>query len=92
MQPPMTIEERDTARAIHAIARDLKKPARPKEIDWEQRKWELAKEIFAGGFNCPDGDVRHWIGGHVEMTAEESIHYAEVFIEEYKRSQTNKPE
>ncbi len=83
----MTIEERDTARAIQIIARKMREP---KEIDWEQRKWELAKEIFAGGFNCSDGDVRHWVSGHVQMTAEESIHYAEVFIEEYKKSQTSK--
>lgn len=85
----MTIEERDTARAIQTIARELKKP---KEIDWEQRKWELAKEIFAGGFNSPDNETRHWVSGHTQMTAQESIHYAEVFIEEYKNSQTNKTE
>ena len=85
----MTIEERDTARAIQTIARELKKPI---EIDWEQRKWELAKEIFAAGFNSPDGEVRHWVAGHTQLTAQESIHYAEVFIEEYRNSQTNKTE
>ncbi len=49
MQSAMKIEERDSARAIQIIARKMREP---KEIDWEQRKWELAKQIFAGGLNC----------------------------------------
>lgn len=88
----MTIEERDTARAIQTIARELKKPVTPTSIDWEQRKWELTKELFAAGFNSPDAEVRHWVSGHTQLTAQESIHYAEVFIEEYRNSQTNKTE
>lgn len=88
----MTVEERDTARAIQTIARELKKPVTPTPIDWEQRKWELAKEIFAAGFNHPDAEVRHWVSGHTQQNAQESIQYAEVFIEEYRKRQTNKTE
>lgn len=40
----MTIEERDTARAIQTIARKLREPA---QIDWEARKWEAAMTIYA---------------------------------------------
>lgn len=39
----MTIEERDTARAIQAIARKLREPA---QIDWEQRRYEIAKDCL----------------------------------------------
>ncbi len=73
----MTIEERDTARAIQTIARELKKPVQPAPIDWEQRKWEAAKTIFAVNFNS--------------INANEAVFRANELIEEYK-SQTNKPE
>lgn len=41
----MTIEERDTARAIQTIARKLREPA---QIDWEQRRYEIAKDCLCG--------------------------------------------
>lgn len=39
----MTIEERSTARAIQEIAKEMKKA--PK-IDWEQRRYEIAKDCL----------------------------------------------
>lgn len=74
----MTIEERDTARAIQTIARELKKPAPTKEIDWEQRKWEIAKELY--------------VQDRTGMSRSQAIFLAEQFIEDYKKSQTNKTE
>lgn len=74
----MTIEERDTARAIQTIARELKKPVQPKEIDWEQRKWEVAKELY--------------VNDRTGMSRSQAIFCADQFIEEYKKSQTNKTE
>lgn len=73
----MTIAERDTSRAIQTIARGLKKPASPKEIDWEQRQYEIAKELY----------VRN-----MGMTVDEAVFQAEIFIKKYKKCQTNKPE
>lgn len=73
----MTIEERDTARAIQTIARELKKSTPPKEIDWEQRQYEIAKELYLRNKG---------------MTVDEAVFHAEIFIKEYKKSQTNKPE
>lgn len=73
----MTIEERDTARAIQTIARELKKPAQPAPIDWEQRKWEAAKAIYAANWS--------------HMNANEAVFRANELIEEYQ-CQTNKPE
>ncbi|MCM1139741.1 MAG: hypothetical protein NC453_14330 [Muribaculum sp.] len=85
----MTIEERDTARAIQTIARELKKGATPAPIDWEARKWEMAKELYIGWCNHPDGMVRReakTIHGRSEC-----ISMADEFISVYK-SQTNKTE
>lgn len=71
----MTIEERDTARAIQTIARKLREPA---QIDWEVRKWELAKELY--------------VNDRTGMSRSQAIFLAEQFIEDYKKSQTNKTE
>lgn len=73
----MTIEERDTARAIQMIARELKRSAPPKEIDWEARKWEAAKSIYSANFG--------------RVSVDEAIYHANELIEHYK-SQTNKSE
>lgn len=48
----MTIEERDTARAIQAIARKLREPA---HIDWEQRRYEIAKDCLCA--ILPSSDI-----------------------------------
>lgn len=80
----MTIEERDTARAIQTIARKLREPA---QIDWEARKWELAKEIYVGWRNHPDGMVRR--EAYNDSARAECVSEAENFIRVYK-SQTNK--
>lgn len=85
----MTIEERDTARAIQTIARELKKPAQPKEIDWEQRKWEMAKELYVGLMTHPDGMVRR--ESNNVHTWSECISQADDFVEMYQH-QTNKTE
>lgn len=87
MQPPMTIEERDTARAIQTIARELKKPAQPKEIDWEQRRYEIAKEMLAAFLSNSCQQV--YEGSFAEQ-AKYAVRFADALINELK-SQTNKP-
>lgn len=47
----MTIEERDTARAIQTIAKEMRKS---KEIDWEQRTWDAAVAIYASNYKSMD--------------------------------------
>lgn len=43
----MTIEERDTAAAIRRAANEITKHFNePKTIDWEQRHYEIAKEVL----------------------------------------------
>ena len=51
----MTIEERNTARAIQDIAKEMKKT--PK-IDWEQRRYEIAKDLFSFHLEGFRGDAK----------------------------------
>ena len=80
----MTIEERDTARAIQTIARKLREPA---QIDWERERYELAKAIYIQRLTLPEGRMSLT----EDADAEIAIEMADAFIEEYKR-QTNKTE
>ena len=84
----MTIEERDTARAIQMIARELKKPAQPKEIDWEQRRYEIAKDMIAAFLSNSNQQI--YMGSFAEQ-AKDAVKYADALINELK-SQTNNPE
>lgn len=84
----MTIEERDTARAIQIIARELKKPAQPKEIDWEQRRYEIAKDMLAAFLSNSCQQI--YMGSFAEQ-AKDAVKYADALIQELK-SQTNKSE
>ncbi len=79
----MTIEERDTARAIQSIARKM---GEPKKIDWEQRKFELAKEIYVARLTLDQDRLSLTEEGDMEI----AIELASSFIEEYKRSLTSK--
>lgn len=43
MNSPFTREQQSFARSVEQIARALNAP---KEIDWEQRTYDLAKDLF----------------------------------------------
>lgn len=73
----MTIEERSTARAIQDIAKEMKKT--PK-IDWEQRRYEIAKDamsaIIIGGYKS------YW--DKDEDVARYAVRYADALIAKLK--------
>ena len=75
----MTIEERDTARAIQSIARSLRKP---KDIDWEQRRYEIAKEVICGAYV---------VDQLPEKAANDAVEYADALIA-ILRTKPNKAE
>ncbi len=81
----MTIEERDTARAIQSIARKLKESP---QIDWEQRRYEIAKDVMAALITEPDPCFV--AGPALEFCAQSAVKAADLLIKELK-SQTNKP-
>lgn len=93
----MTIEERDTARAIQKIAKEI---SRPKQIDWEKRRYEIAKEMMAALISNPlslqsdvkalqeNGFIDNEKGIAIigEVNAHEAVAFADALIEELKKS------
>ena len=56
----------------------IEKEEPKKEIDWEQRRYEIAKEMFAINYAKYIDTVEH-------MT-EVSVHHADILIEELKKT------
>lgn len=70
----MTIEERDTARAIQAIAKHLGSRA----IDWEQRRYEIAKDMLVAYFKKNVG--------YSDDIIVHAVHKADVLINELRNN------
>ena len=75
----MTIEERNTARAIQDIAKEMKKT---RSIDWEQRRYEIAKECIAAFM--ANSNTAVW-QEHVDAQAKDAVTYADALIEELQK-------
>lgn len=56
----------------------IEKEEPKKEIDWEQRRYEIAKEMFAINYAKYIDTVEH--------IAEVSVHHANILIEELKKT------
>lgn len=69
-----TIEERDTMRAIQNLNKKTKDQT---VIDWEQRRYEIAKDLYP--FTL-DG-----CRGNIKGAANEAVNYADALIEELKK-------
>lgn len=86
----MTIEERNTANAIQDIAKELKsirmENDRPLIIDWEQRRYEIAKACMANGlisqYTPEDADVN--------LLAKDAVLCADALIKELKNKNHDK--
>lgn len=71
----MTIEERDTARAIQSIAKSLD----GRNINWEQRRYEIAKAVMAN--DAPNGNSRF-----SEESAKFAVACADALIKELQNN------
>lgn len=69
----MTIEERDTARAIQTLA----KHADGQRINWEQRRYEIAKAVMAS--DAPNGK-------YSEDSAKFAVACADALIKELRNT------
>lgn len=78
----MTGYERDYYVAVGRIAKALEKP---KEIDWEQRRYEIAKELYTRLLTHPDGNVRSFSFRERQGHAKECIYMADILIEELQK-------
>lgn len=74
----MTIEERNTARAIQDIAKEMKKT---QKIDWEQRRYEIAKDIVASMY----GKITEGVYSNPQQIAYISINAADALIAELRK-------
>lgn len=75
----MTITEQRTNDAILSINRKMKDA---NQIDWEQRRYEIAKDVLNGmmsSLSCPYDDQRV-----VDNLTKLSVRYADALIQELK--------
>ena len=77
----MTIEERDTARAIQSMNRKMKDETK---IDWEQRRYEIAKDIFVRCLSSSDSNMRTFSYRNLINHASECVRSADALIAELK--------
>lgn len=54
-----------------------------KEIDWEQRRYEIAKELFTRNLKFLPNE---YLGPAVGLMAKNSVIYADALIEELKKN------
>lgn len=77
----MTEIEKQTMTAIISINRKAKDA---NQIDWEQRRYEIAKEIFARCLSSEDGDMRAFCARELDMTANDCVREANALIKALK--------
>ena len=54
--------------------------------DWEQRRYEIAKDIFTRCLSHEDGDVRAFCARELEMTANDCVREADALINALKNN------
>lgn len=69
--------------AMNAICSLNRKTKDATKIDWEQRRYEIAKEILCGAYVVDQAP---------EKAANDAVAYADALIAALKESQTNKTE
>lgn len=74
----MTIEERDTMRAIQNMDRKAKDHTKP---DWEQRRYEIVKDVAARWLTHPDIEVRKEVAFNSEHYIEGAIMFANTLVD-----------
>lgn len=79
----MTTQEMRTLTAVERYCNHATKPAEP---DWEQRRYELAKEMVLAYITHPDPDCHVWWTRNKEAASEEIVKYADILIAELKKS------
>lgn len=77
----MTILETQFMEAVKKIAREVEKP---KRINWEQRRYEIAKEYFIREVRIQRGLLS------AELIAEDAVAFADVLIAELMKPTDNK--
>lgn len=77
----MTVIEKQTMDAIIAINRKTKDA---NQIDWEKRRYEIAKDIFARCLSSEDDDMRAFCARELDMFASDCVREANALIKALK--------
>lgn len=77
----MTVIEKQTMDAVISLNRKTKDA---NQIDWEQRRYEIAKEIFSRCLSSEDGDMRAFCARELDMTANDCVREANALIKALK--------
>lgn len=80
----MTVIEKQMIDAVKSINRKTKDA---NQIDWEQRRYEIAKDIFTRCLSHEDGDVRAFCARNLDMTASDCVSEANALIKALKSNQ-----
>lgn len=73
----MTVIEQQMMDAVITINRKTKDA---NQIDWEQRRYEIAKDIYTRCLSHEDGDVRAFCNRELDMTASDCVREADALI------------
>ena len=77
----LTRIEMDTMRAIESMNRKMKDQ---RDIDWEQRRYEVARDMMAAFMSNSCSNV---YGGSYERQAKDAVMYADALIAELKQGE-----
>lgn len=76
------IEKNLALAALNEKIRDQHEP------DWEQRRYEIAKELFCAGMTSCDNEARAWAFRHKEETARDAVALAGILVSKLKEATT----
>lgn len=79
----MNQQELRTATSLENACRDVSRHLN--KIDWEQRRYEIASQLYIGGLNNADGECRRSCFARREDYAIVSIELADILIDELKK-------
>jgi len=77
----MTVIEKQTMDAVISLNRKTKDA---NQIDWEQRRYEVAKEIFARCLSNENDDMRAFCARELGMHANDCVREANALIKALK--------
>lgn len=70
---------------MNAVISMNRKMKNQNEIDWEARRYEIAKEIFTRCLSSEDGEMRAFCYRNIEDHAKDCVKSADALIAELKK-------
>ena len=84
MSNGLTRIEMDALNAVRDMNRKMKDQ---RKVDWEQRRYEVARDIFTRCLSSEDDEMRAFCYRKIELHAEECVKAADALIAELKKGE-----